>query len=599
MTRDPLDGLLRRVIARTTDGRLAGDTIAVADRLLSEPPAAWPSDVPYLDLVDFAVPTVLLSLLDVLSRRNPGSVRECSAGTDRAAWFTRALEGRYGRQALLLSVSIATRSGDQSAPAELRRPAAGVIDMEPDLLTCYARAIFGGSGTQPAGEMARYEIEAVSGRSLPHPIGHEGLSSAREAAGQRLCGQARVSGSLGTVLWHMIVWEIAAERDPADCAMRLRRWWGPPPELGERHFDGSGPVRVTFPGGGDQAARRRCRDLLESRIRDFRLTAARRTAEERARSPVRPQAGAADGTTGDASPAPDEPRLRLADGEADRTPYAAGAAIFAPWAYRKSKQPAIGMVEPADFPGRTQYPGLDDPVAMIKVLAGAALAVRILRAQRADNAPQYHLLSLMMHGKDVLSDCRFKPIRAVSDNGLEPDPALVPVTSVPRSLYGLVIHVDRMLDQAGKGSFEQIAPETLARFLLQRAFGQRTAGQRELTAQERNLHWHAAPAITVQWIKEVLSGYGNRDDDAAGGRWFARAEPGSRRLSGSLPRASSVTVAKRRARRRPCCSRWPRTGSPTSSAASPAGTGTRAGRTSRRGSSATCVNTIPSAPCWA
>ena len=169
---------------------------------------------------------------------------------------------------------------------------------------------------------------------------------------------------------------------------------------------------------------------------------------------------------------------------------------------------------------------------MIRVLAGTALAVRVLRALPEGTQMLPHLTSLMLHGKDVVADCRFRPIRKAGDEGMEPGPEEVALMQVPRPLHGLILCVDRILDQAGKGSYPQIDPAALSQFIGQRSYGQRPSGERAPTPQERNLYRQAAAGFTVQWIKEVLSGYveveghGKNHDRSVGARWFADTESG-------------------------------------------------------------------------
>ena len=522
--RESLRGFLQRVIGGDTDDGLVTAVIALADEELAEPPAARPAAVPYLDLIDFDLPTIVLSILDAISRRDAGLVRECAAGLDRPVWFTRALDGRYGRQALLLSVETAARAGDRQAPAWLTRREAGVIDMEPDLLRCYARALHAGKNGPVAVRMEEYEIEAATGRSLPSPLGHGALAVARETVSLRITGQARTSSAFGFIMWQMFIWELAMEHDPADCAGRLRRWWGTPPDADEDPFNGSDQIRVMIPWDGDPAIRRRLQQLLQIRLHDQRLTAEFRAIGQRRRLARTGAAAVTEEERG--QPSTNQPRLKLADGELRRTAHRIGAALFTPWAYRKSPNPGKDRIEPEESRQRTEFPGLVDPVAMIRVLAGTALAVRVLRAQPENGKPQFHLLGLMLHGKDVVTDSRFRPVQEAADSGTEPSPDSMALTQVPRSLSALVRYVDRIVDQAGKGAFDRISPDTLAPFVMYRAFGARRVGTWELAAQERHLFWQAAPGIAVKWIKEVFSGHIGQDGSSTGSRWFRQTESG-------------------------------------------------------------------------
>ena len=525
-TAKELRGLLQAAVKGGVGGNssLAQGVAELADRVLAAPPSTSPSSVPYFDLVDFAVPVIILSLLDMVSRRVPGAVRDVVAGADRAAWFARALEGGYGRHAMLLSVATAGRAGDQHAVRFLARPEAGVVDMEPDLLACFARSRFQRDGEPAAQLMAEYEIEAVTCRSLPAPVWHDGLPSAREIISQRLCGQPRMSRALAAVLWHVIMWELAAECDPADCAVRLRRWWGAPGDRGEHPFRKRANFRLTLPGGGERGTIRPINGLCDLRANELRLTVEQRADWQR--SPR------GQGAHGSARPPLFAGKPQVADGDVSQTSPNDGAAVFSPWAYRKSWHKTWDKVKPADYASRTAFPGLVDPVSMIRLLAGAALAVRVLRALPAEAGTQPHLLSLMLHAKDVVADCRFKPVRGAGDHGSEPDPHEVALMEVPQPVHGLILCVDRILDQAGMGSYARIDPASLARFILDRAYGQVPDGESPPAAQIRNLYRQAAPGFAVQWIKEVLSGYaperGQQDGPGpdGGARWFAAPESG-------------------------------------------------------------------------
>lgn len=548
-SRELLRGFLHRTIDGDDDGALVTAVIALAEEELAEPPTARPATVPYLDLVDLALPTVLLSILAAVSRRDITLVRECATGLDRPAWFTRALDGRYGRHALLLAVETAAWAGDRQAPVWLTRPEAGVVDMEPDLLRCYARALYPRGHVQAPGRMEEFEIEAVTGRSLPVPVRHDALAAARETVSQRITGQARMSSVFGFILWQMFIWELALECDPADCAGRLRRWWGTPPDADEPPFNGSDQISAVVPWDGDQAIPRRLQQLLQIRLKDQRLTAEARAKTPRQKS-ARPHTASGEGG---GQPGPNQPRLKVGDGELQKTGSRVAAALFTPWVYRKSANPGRDWIEPEDARRRTEYPGLADPVALIRVLAGTALAVRVLRAQPEDGRLHFHLFGMLLHGKDVVTDCRFRPVREAVERGTEPSSDAMALTQVPRSLSALVNYVDRIADQAGKGAFDRIDPAALGPFVTYRGFGARKVGTWELSAQERHLFWQASPGIAVKWIKEVLSGHVGQAESSTGSRWFRETESGQspalmllersvEREKGDMPRQAATML---------------------------------------------------------
>ena len=119
--RDWLYDLLRRLLDGASSGDLAADLADRAERLLGGHPVTAPA-TPYLDLVEQAVPTIVLIVLDALSRRDPAAVRHWCLEDNRPLWLTRVLDGNYGRQALLLAVTVIARVGDKKAHAFLEAP---------------------------------------------------------------------------------------------------------------------------------------------------------------------------------------------------------------------------------------------------------------------------------------------------------------------------------------------------------------------------------------------------------------------------------------------------------------------------------------------
>ena len=525
-TRDQLYDLLHRSLTGAPAASLAAGVVDRAARLLGRPPASPPAAVPYLDLNEFAVPTLLLTILDALSRRDPASVREWYTGEERPLWITRAIEGEYGRQALLLAVATAARSGDHNAHEALEASGIGVADMEPDLMACYARARLRARGEGPTAQrqlLDDLEAATLGGLRPPQPD-DGGMAAMRENVYGRLTGHVgapRIGARqvITPVLWHLVLWEIAADHDPADCAARLARWWGPPPEWGEPPFDAEFPeLTVIVPTQPGRAVRQQLEALVwlraqqqEELIRSRERNARRRgsSRDQRAARPLRRPGAQAAGRG---------PRLTVSQGKATGTTPGAGAAICSPWTYRRSGQFRTAKVEPSDYGLLTMFPALREPIAMIRLGVASALAVRLLRARPGNTPPPRHLMALLLHAKDVLMDCRFRPFLDQLQHGKNPGPgAAFAYTGVPPHLHGLLLHVSRTLDHAGKGSYPQLDPATTAGFVLENGPG----GPGPDRAQEQILFGEAALGIMTSWIREASAGHGRPARQEHGSaRWF-------------------------------------------------------------------------------
>ncbi|NDU72059.1 hypothetical protein GWI34_05385 [Actinomadura sp. DSM 109109] len=512
----PLYELLRRVVDGSSAIELAADIADQAGRLLRgvrpSPPAA--PATPYLDLVDFAVPTILITMLDALSRRDPASVRARFPREDPPQWFARALRGEYGRQAQLLAVETATRCGSRDAREELTAPLVGVPDLEPDLMACYARTVFA-PPREGAAERERsldaLEAAAVTGGRVPVPERHPRLEEMRGNVLQRLGSGAGASPVLTSVLWQVTLWEIAAAEDPAGCADRLGRWWGPPPEAGEAPFEEEAPVLTVALPQKDGRAEGHLANLLWLRTQNQKELFLARERYDRVRKKgqrrqwLRPRY-----------------ELVLTSGAVSETPAAVGAAICSPWTYRRSDIAPFGTVDPAAFLDRSLFPGLHEPVALIRLCACAALAVRLLRLASRGAPPPGHLMALLMHAKDVLNDYRLRALLERVSRGKDVESALAAHIMVPQGLYGLLLHVMRALDHAGKGSYQRLEPEALADFLLARGPDRDGSG----LLQERQLFDSVALGLAVGWVKEIRAGFGTEIREARGSaRWLERRPP--------------------------------------------------------------------------
>ncbi|WP_339153671.1 hypothetical protein [Actinomadura luteofluorescens] len=508
--------LLRRVVDGSSAIELAADIADQAGGLLGgvrpSPPAA--PAIPYLDLGDFAVPTILITMLDALSRHDPASVRARFPREDPPQWFARALRGEYGRQALLLAVETATRCGSRDAREELTAREVGVADLEPDLMACYARTVFAPL-KEGAAERKRsldaLEAAAVTGGRVPVPDHHPRLGEMRGNVLQRLGSGAGASPVLTSVLWQVALWEIAAAKDPDGCADRLGRWWGPPPEVGEAPFEGESPVLTVALPQQDGRAEGHLANLLWLRTQNQKELFVARERYDRTRKKGQRRTWR-------------RPRYELAftSGAVSETPAAVGAAICSPWTYRRSDIASFGTVDPAAFLDRSLFPGLHEPVALIRLCACAALAVRLLRLASRGTSPPEHLVALLMHAKDVLNDYRLRALLERLARGKDIESALAAHIMVPQHLYGLLLHVMRALDHAGKGSYQRLEPVALADFLLVRGPDRDASG----LLQERQLFDSVGLDLAVGWVKEIRAGFGTEIREARGSaRWLERRPP--------------------------------------------------------------------------
>ena len=522
---DTVDEALAALLREAVHGPhedFAERTVATLHRIPAQRPAPTGAGVepePYQDLHEHIRESVALALLDFAAQQDPGGVESACVGSARLAVVEDALGNALGRQPLLLTASVLRRVAPMSTGAEVREcladAGAGAGDLEPDLLGALGRSWFGHPSDDPGPEPAVLEVEIATGRLFRLWAAHDNAAASRRAAARvRLGTGAMPDQVVRTVLWQLTLWELAAEHRPETTARLTQRWWGPPADHRDQAPDRRelAAIEVPWPNlewtGQDTGA---VSHWLTGPARIHWLTRESRTSH----LPVAPP------------------------GERGVDPCTA----CSPWLDRKDGTFKLPPKVPVD--NRSQlslYPRAGEGLLLLQLLAATAAAVRLLRAvggvqaaplsdTAAAQVPRVHLVALIFHCKDVLTDVRFRFFLDDLNHGAD-RPRDLPVST---GLAALAWHVLRSVERAGKGGYSEIPVGWFADFLLDGP-GRESGGAEPGGRQYEGLQWKrlfSGPALhgARQWIEETSSDvrrFPGTDPGATG--WLDGPAPYARRV---------------------------------------------------------------------
>ncbi|MFE3027928.1 hypothetical protein [Nocardia tengchongensis] len=474
---------------------------------------------PYQDLHEHITETVALILLDVAARHDPATVEPACTGQAPLGVFADALKNSLGREPFLLAVSVLHRIAPAVTGPEIRarliRAGDGAGDIEPDILEALAWSWFGRPRDDRGPDPSALEAEISTGILLRQWIVRERFAAGRRAAVRSRLGVGTMPDPVvRTVLWQLTLWELGIAHCPLTMARVTRRWWGPPADdrddpnsrTGNAVFAISWPDQVPGPD-----------DIAETE--QWLGTAARMHWSAKHK-----------GT----------PRLRAAlPGEEGVDPCAA----CSPWLDRRSADYFLPQqLAPERRADLSQYPTSGSGLVMLHLLTVVAAAVRLLRAlgsgsessgtdSAATPAPRGHLVALVFHCKDVLTDvrCRFflDDLRAGVDR-----PANQPISA---GLAGMAYQVLRLVDAVGKGELPEIPVAWFAEFLLEgpgiAEGGDEPGGGRYDGTQWQRLFGGPALQGVRHWIEDIAAAVRN-GAHGAGDRagWFDGPAPYARRV---------------------------------------------------------------------
>ncbi|GIG00147.1 hypothetical protein [Catellatospora citrea] len=436
---------------------------------------------PYHDLAWHVAATVGVALLFELSMREQGLAEQICAGTQgELPLLSQARGGQHGRLAFTLAVRLsAVLATEPSTIAELgedlRRFGNGAADLEPDLLAAFARVTFGeATGSRPC-DMSALEQEIATGvRGWTWRGNVDPRTAVRRDAHTRLGALADVEPhpAMSVVLWQMTLWSLAAQRDCRSAAALLARWWAVPEETTSLK-----KVQVTAPVNRQDWGR--AWDYLCAAI-SLRETGRKITVE-------------------------------LGDGPLDTTQARVWPLIAAPWLYRLGAElPPKG----AD----ALYPAWEEPADLVRMAAGAAIAVRLLRSlpDPADPQEEYeHLMAVVLHTADVIS--RTSQLESAVD-----DRSATPPAAFGLGVQLLLKYAADQVRRLGGGGYAEFSPARVADFLCGGPGDSgATAGR---VAQWHNLFAHAALNSAVTWLYNSYSAGVDPADPRLSGRWFPDAD---------------------------------------------------------------------------
>ncbi|MEU8165001.1 hypothetical protein AB0B97_00685 [Micromonospora sp. NPDC049004] len=492
--------LLRRLGAATEQ-----EIVEALSAVPVAPPATGPAQGTrlHLDLPGRATDVAVLALLRSAAEAAPRAV---AAHLEQQPDYVEAvLDGELGRLPQLIAMEAAGASGTDGAKlvARLLGTSGNSGLAQPDVLETMARLLFAArtaDGRDTATVVADIEREAVGFRRLD--VLHRRVGGPPRAdAFAWLRGEPEPL--LGRLLWQTVLWQVAAEVDPASLATRLSRWWNAPPFAGPKR--GKGPARVWLPCDSSELKR------FQAAIGDLL----------RLRMPPGAEAG----------------EIEVRSGDHDRMPVPTASLLFSPWLHRRDAvfNPMAVRDQAEDGNRRKHtvadgtFPHLGDKSALVRLFGAISVAGTLLAATGPQ--PPAYLVDLMVHAADVLGGYR---LRTHLGNRESLDAAGDDDAFLNGPMTGLALYTQDFLRRIGSGEATagadgdarpSLPPALVAERLRQTVRyepgdrGKRLVGTHP--QQALNLFQEAATMVVTHWAYEAYSGQVDVPVRAASAAWYA------------------------------------------------------------------------------
>ena len=437
---------------------------------------------PYHDLHDHVVESLALALLDLAAQLDPDVLQSACTGPTRLSIVDEALANTFGRLPLLLGASILTRVAPMQTSGEVRDSLAdagqGAGYLEPDILRALAETWFGNTDASVGFESETVEREIASGELFRLWRSYEESSGPQRTAALSRLGTGRTpEPSVEALVWQLTLWELIGTRAPQDAARLSQAWWGPPGDHRDKGFLNDGLPAVYVPSTNAEERKTIGRWLSRSaRVHWFRRPNSELTIAHEA------EAGAIPST------------------------------VCSPWIDRRDNNFIIDKTVPVNKrPGRSNFPRAGESLLILQLLTTTAVAIQVLRATNGDDtihvAPRAHLLALIFHCRDVLTDVRFRFFLEDLRYRVE-RPADLPLSP---PLAALSWYVVRSINRAGQGNYAEIPASLFGDFLLDGPGTSRGGADPVGGYYYTGIQWarlFSAPALQIarQWIEESASG---------------------------------------------------------------------------------------------
>ncbi|WP_156045370.1 MULTISPECIES: hypothetical protein [Actinomycetes] len=438
------------------------------------------STIPYLDTEDFTAEILLLAVLLQALVQDPTLVGTVVEEDGLVSFAHRAIDGRFGRLALILAVDLATFAGDRLISRDELRTKLDAIDAgapayEPDLLAAHARLVFGTPGSPGHDAPARDAVDAihVEAFTLERLRAVRRRSAVFTQADKARQAVARLGLNsdpvpvISSVLWQAILWEMAGDIDPVATSRFVAECWIP------EHQPPKGEVRVSGPVSSLRQWRTDLADLGRLRI----------TGVE----------------------------FRTSHGKLHRSTLVS-VLVLSPWINRSDNRWSNTV---------SKFTRVNDGLVLLRLFCAVPLAVRLLRTMACTEQQRERLIALILHAADVLSDKTHRDYLSNLAHGNDTAP------SMTRPLSALALHVRRVVDRTGQGKFSGVEPRWFVDFAAREELPNRTARQ--------ETYLRGVPALNVVdfWVTDALSAAVPDDGiDRLTSRWLAPVgETGSRSLA--------------------------------------------------------------------
>jgi hypothetical protein len=375
---------------------------------------------PYLDLQDFLSETFILAVLaDRLER--DGSFSSFLSDTDQVAQMfdlidlaldCRAGSPRLGRLAFRCALTVARlgpRRHEMRWLEDAVWNASPGPELEPDLLSSWSDLIAADLLPDRTAAIDFLIGESISLAQLRNRLSHR----SKGWVGNPVLPQPTddVGIPLAIVFWQSTLWERVVRLAPEHAAERLSRLWCAP----QSHSEELVEVKVPFP---DAACRKIFGSLLHLlRLRDERLLWIWKV------------------------------RLFVAPAEELVLPPSAWL-IFSPW-LQINRNHQVLFKKLKEVP---RYPGTQKMAALVRLMASAHLAGRLLFALTLDDPNRPVFGSLLVHAADVLESLGL-PSGVPGHHTIPPHPFLT------TTYLGLAIYLRRHVEQLGTCIDRRLRPE--------------------------------------------------------------------------------------------------------------------------------------------
>lgn len=432
------------------------------------------SPTPYQDMKEFIAETILLAIIADLIENNAEFSPQLSVASKESPviklLFETALQHQYGRMAFCLAAQITNMLGypQQYLLSNISNTGHGLAALEPDLMRVMARVLF----TRPSTASPDPQHQRIIQQLINESITLEKLRNLAANTNELMEEQAGILSRIGydsteiaqglsIIYWQLTLWGMAADLDEQAAARFLSKLWLKPGLPLWRAVKVYGP----FIDENRDAWVSQLQVLMQLRgLRpDIRATSSRDISVSRS----------------------------------------SRWALFSPWVCLKSH---TARESPA---AKDRYPTAENPVVLIRLLAGAYIGIQILR--KLPGEIEHDAFStLIAHASSVLSLYQewlrnYENLQGQEDQPLKP------------SLTGLALFARDQIEFAGRGNIASIPPSIFLNILREKSANNQQHPPPQTSLDEREFRESILPEVLMSWISSAYTG---ASESSGARRWL-------------------------------------------------------------------------------